>query len=263
MWSTNQSGELCPFNWRFFKGSCYLLRCVWHVITLNIKRRIFPITKAFVLQQNFYQDQILQYQIQGTQNFTKVSRPGVLRYHTLIHLDCCSIIMLWKGVLNTTGFMQHDINITIPLHWRKHHSTLWRNLDPINQEPGIISGGVGDDTLQGDIDWRAKKYKKIDDSKICKSCFPQSSWYTAKATCVALGGHLAGTKRYKLDRWCHIQGIGSDSRNTYFFLRVIEISFNEFKLRIQFKLNTALLSYCPCVRPSVCHRRDMSHFSHI
>ena len=34
-------------------------------------------------------------------------------------------------------------------------------------------------------------------------------------------------------------------------------------LRIQFKLNTALLSYCPCVRVSVRHRRDISHFSHI
>ena len=34
-------------------------------------------------------------------------------------------------------------------------------------------------------------------------------------------------------------------------------------LRIQFKLNTALLSYCPFVCPSVCHRRDISHFSHI
>ena len=30
-------------------------------------------------------------------------------------------------------------------------------------------------------------------------------------------------------------------------------------LRIQLKLNTALLSHCP----SVCHRRDISHFSHI
>ena len=35
------------------------------------------------------------------------------------------------------------------------------------------------------------------------------------------------------------------------------------KLRIQLKLNTALLSYCPCVRVSVRHRRDISHFSHI
>ena len=34
-------------------------------------------------------------------------------------------------------------------------------------------------------------------------------------------------------------------------------------MRIQFKLNTALLSYCPCVRVFVCHRRDISHFSHI
>ena len=33
---------------------------------------------------------------------------------------------------------------------------------------------------------------------------------------------------------------------------------NQF-LRIQFKLNTALLSHCPFV----CHRRDISHFSHI
>ena len=32
-------------------------------------------------------------------------------------------------------------------------------------------------------------------------------------------------------------------------------------LRIQLKLNTALLStVCPCVRPSVRHRRDISHF---
>ena len=35
------------------------------------------------------------------------------------------------------------------------------------------------------------------------------------------------------------------------------------KLRIQFKLNTALLSYCPCVPVFVRHRRDISHFSHI
>ena len=35
-------------------------------------------------------------------------------------------------------------------------------------------------------------------------------------------------------------------------------------LRIQLKLNTALLSTVrPCVRPSVRHRRDISHFSHI
>ena len=34
-------------------------------------------------------------------------------------------------------------------------------------------------------------------------------------------------------------------------------------LRIQFKLNTALLSYCPSVCPCVRHRRDISHFSHI
>ena len=27
--------------------------------------------------------------------------------------------------------------------------------------------------------------------------------------------------------------------------------------------STFLLSVCPCVRPSVCHRRDISHFSHI
>ena len=35
-------------------------------------------------------------------------------------------------------------------------------------------------------------------------------------------------------------------------------------LRIQLKLNTALLSTVrPCVRPSVRHRRDISHFSNI
>ena len=34
-------------------------------------------------------------------------------------------------------------------------------------------------------------------------------------------------------------------------------------LRIQLKLNTALLSHCPSVRVSVCHRRDISHLSHI
>ena len=35
----------------------------------------------------------------------------------------------------------------------------------------------------------------------------------------------------------------------------------KWKLRIQFKLNTALLSYCPCVRPSV--TGVTSHISHI
>lgn len=34
-------------------------------------------------------------------------------------------------------------------------------------------------------------------------------------------------------------------------------------LRIQLKLNTALLSHCPSVSPCVRHRRDISHLLHI
>ena len=58
------------------------------------------------------------------------------------------------------------------------------------------------------------------------------------------------------------RGVSCKYPRVCFCLSVFSL-FLSTELRIQFKLNTALLSYCPFVCPSVCHRRDISHFSHI